>query len=274
MQNLLRIGNKFKWWFHVVSRSILRVKPYFAVKIVKLFSGQIVFRDASGFLLNDISSSDLQYSTKHEGFFFDCHDIREYLQTSSTPMKLAIDVGANLGAISFLLSKKSNSVIAFEPTKSTFTRLENNLKLNQINNVQLESLACSSTSGFSLLHKNGYHGHSSLSPRDDLKQNEKVRTIRLEEYLDQKSIKKVDFLKIDVEGYELSVLQGLGRFLNPKLCQIIVWEHSKFTDLTSGNSLLIYELLTNAGYSIRDLRGNLILPDVLVKSDHMDVLSV
>ena len=60
---------------------------------------------------------------------------------------------------------------------------------------------------------------ASLSKRDlkhrgvDFEKSENVRVVRLDSFLEENSIKP-DFIKIDVEGHELAVLEGLGDYIN------------------------------------------------------------
>jgi FkbM family methyltransferase len=224
--------------------------------------------------VGNITASELEYAKSHDGHFFDCHEIRAYLNSSTKSFVLAIDVGANLGAVSYLLASKSKSVISFEPNPETFFELNRNLRLNRISNVVTEQLACSDKSANSTMFMNNYHGHSSLNMRSDLKSKIEVKAIRLDEYLDSKSVRKIDLLKIDVEGHEYSVICGMGRFLNPDLCHAVIWEHSQFADKSNNNSASIYNKLINAGYRIQDLRGNSITLGELLSQNHMDVLAI
>jgi FkbM family methyltransferase len=238
-----------------------------------MYSNQIIFRDESGFLIKNVTPSELQYARSHNGYFFDCHGIRDYLNASTITYNVAIDVGANLGAVSYLLAAKSNMVISFEPHPGTFSELSRNIELNNLSNLTTEQLACSDRAGHSKMYLNKYHGHSSLNIRPDLKNEIEIRTIRLDEYLESKAIEKIDLLKIDVEGHELSVINGLGKYLNPDVCKVVIWEHSQFADKSSNNSERIFKTFVNAGYKLQDLKGNLINVEELLSQQHMDVLA-
>ena len=50
-----------------------------------------------------------------------------------------------------------------------------------------------------------------------------IKIIKLDDYIEQKKIKKIDILKIDTEGFELNVLKGLK--LNNKKIKFIYFEH-------------------------------------------------
>lgn len=269
-----KIWKKLTWYLFVMRKFSREIIPSFIICIVSKYSGQIIFRDNSGFLVGNITASDFEYAKLHGGHFFDCHEIREYLNSSTKSFTLAIDVGANLGAVSYLLASKSETVISFEPNQETYSELNRNLCLNSISNVVTEQLACSDKSGNSIMFMNDYHGHSSLNMRSDLKSKIEVKTIRLDDYLESKSVRKIDILKIDVEGHEYSVMLGMGRYLNPDLCNAIIWEHSQFANKSQNNSAAICNMLIAAGYKLQDLRGNSITIEELLNQKHMDVLAI
>lgn len=268
-----KLLGKIKWYLYVFGMFLTRIWPFLTIKAISRYSDQILFKDTSGFILSKTTANDLRYAARNGGYFFDCHEIRAYLNMQDLNFDVAIDVGANLGAVAYLLSKISRTVVSFEPSNSTFSQLEENIRLNKLDNVVLEEYACSNASGYSDLFSNKYHGHSSLSERIGLNKESKVRTIRLEDYLDLHTITLIDLLKIDVEGHELEVIQGLGRFLDPQRCKAIIWEHSLFADSSGQKSLKIYDTLFNAGYQMKDLKGKSITSGELVMKDHLDVLA-
>ena len=54
-------------------------------------------------------------------------------------------------------------------------------------------------------------------------ENLNIKQVRLDNFMDEKSIKKIDFLKLDTEGYEFYILEGLGKFLQDT--RYIMFEH-------------------------------------------------
>jgi len=128
-----------------------------------------------------------------------------------------IDVGANEGLYSLFASHLVNStglVLAFEPSQREFTRLSDNLALNQIANVkqfqiglsnqnttQTLKIASGEHTGQNTLGDFAYEGVSSV-------QTETIELRRLDDLLPELGIQHVDVIKLDVEGAEFSVLQG------------------------------------------------------------------
>jgi len=73
---------------------------------------------------------------------------------------------------------------------------------------------------------------------------------RLEDYINERKIPRIDFLKIDIEGHELFAFKGFGPYLNSKFITAIQFEYGG-ANLDSHTSLMeIYELLEKRGFEI------------------------
>lgn len=115
---------------------------------------------------------------------------------------IALDLGAHIGLYTVLLSRKANSVIAFEPTSATRTILQKTLSMNNCRNVNVRSEAVSATSGFANFYDTGdiVSNANSLLP---IGVPSEIRTVSI----DDLAI-KFDFIKMDIEGAELLALKG------------------------------------------------------------------
>ncbi len=72
--------------------------------------------------------------------------------------------------------------------------------------------------------------------------------MRADEYIEKNKIKHISFIKIDVEGHELKVLEGLGNYLNADFIDYIQFEYGG-ANLDSHSSLLeIYEVLEKSNF--------------------------
>ncbi len=129
------------------------------------------------------------------------------------PGDTVIDVGANVGWYTIIASKlvgKDGTVIAFEPEPENFAILKRNVLANGCDNVILEQKALSNAAGTLTLYLDELNKgmHSIVS--DQRGGAIKVEGLRLDDYLENR-FKKVDFVKIDVEGAEPMVLEGMRR---------------------------------------------------------------
>lgn len=154
--------------------------------------------------------------------------IKDYASESA----LAIDVGANMGLWSYAMAKSGmfEKVLAFEPNPT----LTGDLKRAGFKNVTVIHKAVSSAPGTSHLKipKQGdvlLSGWASLENQIDIDTDEfqelLVETVRL----DDLNLDGVGFIKIDVEGHELNVLEGARRFLstNQPVCLIECRDRTK-----------------------------------------------
>jgi FkbM family methyltransferase len=124
-----------------------------------------------------------------------------------------IDVGANVGWYTIIASKllgKNGRVIAFEPDPENFALLKRNVLANGCDNVILEQKALSNASGTLTLYLDESNKGKHSTVFDSKWVGIKVEALRLDDYLENR-FKKVDFVKIDVEGAEPMVLEGMKR---------------------------------------------------------------
>jgi len=125
-----------------------------------------------------------------------------------------IDVGAHIGRFSTLMAKQDWKVISFEPLKTNFHALENNLKANkasrnaQIFNAGLGNKAASETIYYNSLEL----GEASVSEKNGDRSNT-VQILRFDDLYKDFVIGDFCIVKVDVEGYEEEVLAGMQKFI-------------------------------------------------------------
>jgi FkbM family methyltransferase len=159
----------------------------------------------------------------HKTYVFGTHEpsVVHGLEELVRPGWTAIDVGANIGYFTLLMANRvgpQGKVIAFEPLAENFSILQENIKLNSHPNVVVENLALMSRTERIEL-RSATPGAitwvaSARVDQNSAVESESVEAISLDEYVQKKGIAKVDFLKIDVEGAEASVLDGATSVLN------------------------------------------------------------
>jgi FkbM family methyltransferase len=193
--------------------------------------------------------------------------LRRIIKKHTGTNLVLFDIGANVGgyvstALEILQEvdkQKEMSVHAFEPLPTTFSQLKTNLGNNS--NCKLINAGASDTNGNTTIFYNpAYSGLTSLHNRAevDLPSQMDISLTRLDYYMDENKISVIDFLKIDTEGHELSVLKGVGNYLNPKIIKAIQFEYGG-TYLDSRTYLKdVYTLLTSKGYEIYKLYPNTI----------------
>jgi len=178
-------------------------------------------------------------------FYIQCKDefiLGIYHFVSDRPDPLIIDGGSNIG-MSILYFKRqypAARIISFEPDPNVFKILQENLRSNKVTDVELIEAglgAEAGTVGFAADNKAGgqfdpTHGDSQI-----------VRVERLSDYVNE----PVDFLKLNIEGQELSVLQELAAAGKLRNIREMVIEYHGWAD---GQQLLgeLLMLLSQSGY--------------------------
>jgi FkbM family methyltransferase len=149
-------------------------------------------------------------------------DIVAYICATIPKNGVFIDVGANIGALSIEVAKARQdvTVYAFEASLNIFGYLEINQKQNNLENLHIYNLAIHETSGIELpfYSPDELNGKGSFSPVFTTK-SQIVKTIRLDEFFFSNNITP-DFIKVDVEGYELLVLKSLSK-ANMQNCTVL-----------------------------------------------------
>ena len=165
--------------------------------------------------------------------------IKKYVKSGMT----VIDIGANVGCHTVRFAKQvgaSGKVIAFEPTKYAYEKLKKNVALNMLKNTVLEKSALSDKS----VKKQMVQFKSSYPLDNKVKRAKDIISITtLDEYVSKHNVGKVDFIKLDVDGFEYKIIRGAMKTIKMNK-PIIITEIGVST-------------LKNAGDDINDLIGTL-----------------
>jgi len=133
-----------------------------------------------------------------------------------------IDVGSSIGLMTLTASNtigETGKVFSFEPDKKRFTNLLNSISVNECKNIKAFNFALSSATKEIFLNSNLSTPRISQTNSND---TTIVKSQTLDTFIAEQNILNVSFMKIDVEGYELEVLQGAKQLLSssdaPILC--------------------------------------------------------
>jgi FkbM family methyltransferase len=173
------------------------------------------------------------------------------------PNDVFVDVGAHIGTYAIPIAKKAQKVIAFEPNKYSFELLTDNISLNHLTNIAAYNMAVSKKSGSVSFSYENEPCYSRIIDGDQISnitiiENSSnhnnnihlVNTIDLDSVLLKED--RVDWIKIDVEGHEVDVLEGAMQTIRRHKPKIII-------ELMSGNMQKIKIMAHNLGYSIEHI---------------------
>ncbi|MSO89341.1 MAG: FkbM family methyltransferase [Rhodospirillaceae bacterium] len=184
---------------------------------------------------------------------------------------VVLDIGANIGAHTLPLARlvgPTGRVVAFEPTDFAFAKLSANLALNPVYAARVtvaQTMLLDRGDGpiprtlpSSWPLAGGADVHPKLRGRDMTTAG--AGALTLDTYLAENAIRRVDFIKLDVDGFECRVLTGAEATL--RRCRpVIVMELSPYILDERGDSLdRLLDILETARYELADLSSEAPLP--------------
>ena len=137
--------------------------------------------------------------------------------------ELALDLGMNVGTFSLLYSKKFTKIIAVEASSICISDAKENVKKEEVTNIQIIHAALASKSGELVELRRVYVGEifeskdfttatwdleelsNSTYPGRIAEAEEVVTSISWADLLDRNNIQKIDFVKCDIEGAEFDL---------------------------------------------------------------------
>jgi len=131
-----------------------------------------------------------------------------------------LEVGGNLGYYATLESKivgDKGKIIAIEPSPRNFSYLKHNLEQQNRSNYEVYNFACGNQEGeVKFLVSDKSNRCMVIKDGDEIPSDLEVIKIpikKLDIFLKEKGIEKIDFIRMDVEGYERNILEGAMKLL-------------------------------------------------------------
>lgn len=163
-----------------------------------------------------------------------------------------IDVGANVGYHSLIMTKlvgQKGSVYSFEPEIKNIELLNTNIKLNRFKNINIIKKAVSNQNGSIKLYLSNSDNlgvHSTVFCEDTVSNKfEEIEAVKLDDFVTDNQIKKVDFVKIDVEGAETDVLAGMENILLNHRPIIVMELVEKLQNIKGWTTKSVKEMMKN-----------------------------
>lgn len=169
------------------------------------------------------------------------------------PGDTVIDIGANAGFFTLLAAtrvKESGRVLAFEPIPAVRAALERNIKLNGVRWVSLHGVALSNAVGTLTMYEGprNHRGLSSLRPLDQAAATHSVAVKRLDDWLPV--LGRVKLIKLDVEGAEQHVVEGMAALISRDMPYIVVEVTDAYLQKMGHSAASLLSLLNQKGYLV------------------------
>ena len=195
----------------------------------------------------------------------------DYLRTAAEilsryPGGVVIDVGSNMGATALPLAGRFplSTVVAVDAHPVAGSNFLRNRRLNGLTNVHFVAAAIGDGPGLAEIHScptnsgghrlTGFDGRKDVSPQR--RETTVVPVIRLDSLWERFALRDCTLLKVDTEGYEVSVLRSAGSLLTPSRIQHVICEYGPEGLRSAGFSGAdLLQLMINAGYRGVDLHS-------------------
>ena len=223
-----------------------RKRPFFAlrrfvywkfIRLLKLKNLRYGLWDGRVLLLNHDSQQSMWIMYNYWVDWEEFNLIRRYVQ----PDDVVFDIGTNIGSYTIWLSRiidVKGRIHSFEPDKRNFAMLQTNISLNKAaDRVNANNFAVSDVDGelHFTSHLDGENHIAGVGEGNVVI----IPSKKLDTYVQEQGIDRIAYMKIDVEGFEYSVLKGGSQLLSEKRVDILQLE--------------INVTLQNSGVSVDDL---------------------
>lgn len=168
------------------------------------------------------------------------------------PGMVAIDIGANFGYHTFRMSRgvgSSGQVLAIEPTTWAYDKLLRNAKLNGMTNISYAKVGLSDVDAgdteIAFVSSYRLSGESTSTV-------ETVRLTTLDTLVSELGLTRVDFIKLDVDGFEGKVFHGSARTLEKHLPALFFEISPSAMGVNGDSAFELIGWLSNLGYRFED----------------------
>ncbi len=224
--------NHFANFFRSSNSKLIYPQSWIALKLRKLvfFISTVFYRywlkrtsSSDYYILKDIDQDitmrvDASKVMGAAFYWIGFHEFKEwrYLQRFLKPDMVFLDVGANQGEYTLFAAKRltKGTVIAFEPVDEIYEQLHRNIALNHFTNIKTLKLGLSDTVGvlpiYEMQSTDANHEGLATLFQSELRGKviQQIKLDTLDNVALQLNLQRLDFIKVDIEGAELTMLKG------------------------------------------------------------------
>ncbi|REJ67260.1 MAG: FkbM family methyltransferase [Planctomycetota bacterium] len=189
--------------------------------------------------------------------------------------KVVYDIGVFEGITTMFFSRRAKQVVSYEPNPGSLARVRENLRLNNVTNVELRDRAVGNAAGSITLTLDPLMPGAASADNEiasqmdsgDVAEKVEVEVVRVDDDIRAQGLPDPDFVKIDIEGFELAALEGMREMLGRAHPNIYMEMHGATREQKLENVRNIVNFVSDLGYA--DLRH--IESDTPITRDNSDV---
>jgi len=186
------------------------------------------------FIFCSYKKNKMSHSILRKCDFEDLKELQLIDEISNDGPTLILDCGSNFGFYSIYTASlnKNNKAIAFEASPKTFQELKKNIEINNLKNIKPYNLALTNIDNENIIfYESPNDWESSLIESNfERKIQTIIKTATLNSIIEIKNLKNNHvIIKLDVEGYEMQILEGAKKIIQ-QFSPIIILEFSNFIE--------------------------------------------
>jgi FkbM family methyltransferase len=233
-----------------------RVRSNVAALAARPFRNSVRRMDLGGYVAELHLGESMEFAAFLGSFE---RDVADHIDRYAKPGMTVLDIGANVGLHALRLAHRvgrEGQVFAFEPSGYAYRKLAKNASLNPEFNLAPLQL------GLSNQNQAGVEMRCCSSwQMDGSRADEEVSIVdlvRMDDWIVQEGLARLDLIKIDVDGYEGLIFDGARRTLE-RFRPIIIAEafNGQYVDGRPDP----FGILAELNYSVRDMSGAILSPE-------------
>jgi len=176
------------------------------------------------------------------------HFVEENLEANMT----FVDIGANIGYYTVIASRlvgKFGRVFAFEPDSRNYAYLQRNVEANRLRNVEIIEKAATDRNGTAPFVRDPGGAEGWVAKEERGPNRITVQTTTLDHFFKSEGWPSIHMAKMDVEGSEKSVLEGMRGVIERNPRMLLIMEFNRATlERAGSNPAALAKLLAELGY--------------------------
>lgn len=185
-------------------------------------------------------------------------EIVRFLKDQIQDGTIYFDIGANIGSLGLpvLKNRKNIRYYGFEASPMVFEYLQKNIAANGISSFKLiNKLVHKDDKQTMKFYESKWYGKSSLAPTYS-HEFVMVESLSIDKFCKEEKIEVIEWMKIDVQGFELYVFEGMKEMLGAKKIKNILFEFEGWAEEAAGlKAGMALNYLKQMGYKLSDLKG-------------------
>jgi FkbM family methyltransferase len=218
------------------------------------------YKNNSAFFKLFAGSSDIVCNELKKGNIWE-KDLSSFIEKNIKKTDVVLEAGTHVGSHTIKLCLLSETVYGFEPFPLSYELINKNIEINKIDNLKIFKNALSNeikevnVEFHNPLNRNvgGWGLNFDINNEGNSSDNNIIVNCLT---IDSLNLNKLDFIKLDVEGFEKEALLG-GINTIKKFKPIIIFENwGENQSINIDETNIKFSFLTNIGYTINYLNGD------------------